>query len=209
MVRLKTSARIDPINRDVDLILHEWLSPAAHQQMFAEFAEEQVGEADRTNESVLGRIPRKTITVDGRRGGILASAAREVIVEYELVTDTLAWIGEQLVLRSPYKTGDYARSHQLFADGVDVPHGSVIPPAEEYVFMNAVPYARKIEFGLSSQAPDGVYQATALMASRKFGNVARIRFSYRTVVGGVIVGGKAGNRPSTRQPAIVVTLGRN
>ena len=85
------------------------------------------------------------------------------------------------------------------------------------MFLNTQPYARKIEGyrGLggvvhrapsSPQAPDGVYQAVATLAQRKFGNVAKITFSYRTAIGGEIIGGKAGDRSKLRNPAIVVRL---
>jgi len=72
------------------------------------------------------------------------------------------------------------------------------PPAQEYVFVNTTPYARKIEGNKgrppsSPQAPDGVYQAVATLA-RKFSNVAKVTFSYRTVAGG------------ERNPAIIVRL---
>jgi hypothetical protein len=71
-------------------------------------------------------------------------------------------------------------------------------PAQQYVFVNTDPYARKIEGTKqkppsSPQAPDGVYQAVATLA-RKFSNLAKITFSYQTVAGG------------ERNPAIIVRL---
>jgi len=74
------------------------------------------------------------------------------------------------------------------------------------VFLNIQPYARKIERGQSSQAPDGVYQAVATLAQRRFGNVAKITFSYRTAIGGAIIGGRKGDRSDLRNPAIIVSL---
>lgn len=102
------------------------------------------------------------------------------------------------------------RGHRLYADGAEVAVGvrgqipADVPQAGEYVFLNIVPYARKIERGLSPQAPEGVYQTVAVLAQRRFGNLARVTFSYRTAVGGGIVGGKLGNRAEQRQPAIIV-----
>jgi hypothetical protein len=72
--------------------------------------------------------------------------------------------------------------------------------AEEYTFINTVPYARKIERGSSRQAPDGVYQAVANLARRKFTKLAKITFSYRTVLGGT------GGAKSERNPAIIVRI---
>jgi hypothetical protein len=88
----------------------------------------------------------------------------------------------------------------LLADGAEVdPSGANVPPADEYVFINTVPYARRIERGSSSQAPDGVYQAVAMLARGRFGNIARITYSFRTVSSG---------KKSERNPAVVVRLNR-
>ena len=91
------------------------------------------------------------------------------------------------------------------------------------MFLNAQSYARKIERGQSSQAPDGVYEAVAAMAARRFGNVARIRFGFRSVQEGALVPnaevsalrrdlGRRGasevvkRERETRQPAIIVAM---
>lgn len=222
--------RVEPINRDIELMLSEELSPQAQSKIFAEFAGEQIEEAKQTNRSILGRMPRYTVSVDGSEGAALSSVRPDgaVIVEFELVNDALAWIGEQLVVNSPVgqsSEGDphpglYQRSHTLFADGVEIDVGAVIPDAEQYIFLNTQPYARKLEIGMSSQAPDGVYQAVATLAKRRFGNVAKIEFNYRTLMsaaggsgagtrrrgqGGsarAMVGGIASDQ---RTPAIIVT----
>lgn len=206
--------RVEPINRDVELIFAQDLSPKARSVMLAEVAGEMIDEAKETNRKVLGVVPPLTITVDGREGAPLASVKPDGIIrgEFELINEALAWINTQLQIHSPVKSGRYAKSHELFADGVDTENPNDAPPAEEYVFINIQPYARKIE-GIpgvrepqSSQAPDGVYQAVALLAQRRFGNVAKITFSYRTAIGGGLVGGRAGNRSSLRNPAIIVRM---
>ena len=71
--------------------------------------------------------------------------------------------------------------------------------ADEYVFINTVPYARKIERGSSSQAPDGVYQAVAMLARDRFGNVARITY---------LVPDLSKRERSERNPAVIVRLNR-
>jgi hypothetical protein len=149
------------------------------------------------------------VFVDGVRGAALQTVKPNgiIVAEFELVTDVLRYIGEQLVLNSPVDTRRYEQSHKLFADGVEIEPSSQILTADEYVFINTVPYARKIERGLSPQAPDGVYQAVATMAKRRFSRVARISFSYRGLIGGFVAGGPAGNRSDTRQPAIIVRPG--
>lgn len=200
--------KVDPIDRDLQLLFAQDLSPQARSKQLAEFAAESIEDAKETNRRVLGVVPPHTITVDGKEGAPLASVRPDGIIraEFELVNEALAWINTQLQMHSPVLSGRYAKSHELFADGVDTENPNAAPPAQEYVFLNIQPYARKIERGQSSQAPDGVYQAVATLARRRFGNVARIDFSYRTAIGGAVVGGRAGDRSDMRNPAIIVRL---
>lgn len=186
------------------------ISPQANSAAFAEFAREQIEEAKQTNKTILGRLPRYTVSVDGREGAALESVKPDgvIVTEFELVNDVLIWIADQLNIHSPFKTGRFRRHNTLFADGQETNVGAVIPLAETYTFINTTPYARKIERGASSQAPDGVYQAVALLASRRFGNIAKISYSFRTAISGSFVGGRVGNRSENRNPAIIVRLPR-
>ncbi|MGD9879109.1 MAG: hypothetical protein AB7U95_03135, partial [Reyranella sp.] len=68
------------------------------------------------------------------------------------------------------------------------------------------PYARNIDTGTTSQAPDGEFPAVATLGRRRFSKVARIAIRYRAAVSGAIVRGRAGNKSSGRYPAIVVKL---
>jgi hypothetical protein len=99
-------------------------------------------------------------------------------------------------------------------------NASIPPDFDEIVFVNVTPYARKIEKGLSDQAPDGVYEAVAALAARRFGNIVKVRFSFRSPnFGGInswAAKAGAGGRGSRganaearlrRQPAIVLTRG--
>lgn len=200
--------RVEPIDRDVALILSEVLSPKARSARLAEFAHEQIDEAKEINRRALGAVPPLTITVDGREGAPLTSVKPDGTIrgDFELVNETLAWINTQLQKHSPVRSGLYAKSHELFADGVDTENPNNAPPASEYVFLNVQPYSRKIERGQSSQAPDGVYQVVTTLAQRRFGNIASITFGYRTAVGGGLVGGRKGDRSNLRNPAIIVRL---
>lgn len=191
---LKT--RVQPIVRDLELFQSLDLGPKARSAMLAAFAAETIEEAKAQNKQALGAVPPYEVFVDGREGAPLTSVKPDgtIRAEFQLVNEALAWISTQLQMHSPVLTGRFAKSHELFADGVDTENPNVAPPAEEYVFINTQPYARKIERGMSPQAPDGVYQAVATLAQRRFGNVAKITFSYRTVAGG------------ERNPAIIVRL---
>lgn len=224
------SVRVEPINRDIELLLDETFSPKAQSAAFAEFAGEQIDEAKETDRSILGRVPQYTVSVDGRIGASLDQVKPDgvIVAEFELFNDVLAWIADQLVTHSPVGGGGdkhpglYQKSHVLFADGAEVEVGGVIPAASSYVFLNATPYARKIEKGSSSQAPDGVYQAVAILAARRFGNVAKIEFAYRALMSGPGGSGRGTSRfrhgssaramrrgivSDQRSPAIIVTLG--
>ena len=188
MARVK--ARYDIIDRDLGALVPE-ASPAEQDKMFQDFARFQLGEALKQNKQVLGQMPDYDTRVDGTVAPLTAATVRSTIeFEFELASEMFRWINEMLILNSPVGRSDdpreghpelYARSHEFFVDDVAFdPEGFAPMPQDEAVFVNVQPYARKIERGLSSQAPDGVYEVVATMASRRFGNFADIRFSYRT-----------------------------
>lgn len=195
---MAVSIKIDSFARDISVILREDLSPEAMSRHIAETARVAITEVDQINARALGGMapPRKT-SVDGREGAALESVSPSGVIqtEWDLVESMLEWIGTALVVASPVLTGRFAASHAIVVDGVALETstsgtGSVIPPLppgwQEIVFVNIQPYARKIERGLSDQAPNGVYEGVAALASRRFGNVARIRFGYRTPLFGAI-----------------------
>ena len=159
-------------------------------------ARELIEDTKRDNAAILGRVPPFTIFVDGQRGAPIEAVKPDgvIVVEFELIADVLRYIGEQLVIHSPHLTGQYERGHVLFADGTPVDFESPVTTlAAEYVFVNTVPYARKIERGQSPQAPHGVYEVVATLARRRFAKLGKIEFNFRNITGG------------QRQPAIIVT----
>jgi hypothetical protein len=198
--------RVQPLSRDIEILLTE-LQEIDGADILTEFARAEITEAKEINRAVLGREPPVEIFVDGRKDESLRSVETKsvIVAEFQLVTEVLVWIAQQLEQHSPVKTGRYQKSHILLADGVEVTATTQVLTASEYVFINTQPYARKIERGSSSMAPDGVYQAVATLARQRFGNITKVAFSYRTVIGGSIVTGSAGNRSSNRNPAIIVT----
>lgn len=226
--------KVDPLNLNYDLLLSATLSPQEQTQIFAEYAQQVIDEAAAQNAKVLGRTPPYTVAVDGREGAPLNSVKVGGIIfaEFELAFEALDWIAQKLREFSPVgkppkdpHPGLYKASHVLFADNEAVDDGAVPPIASEYAFINIQPYARKIERGLSSQRPEGVYQAVAQMAATsKFGNVVKVKFGYRTPLFGAIdewassssaralaARKRKGNKEFhaewlRRQPAIIVTL---
>jgi hypothetical protein len=203
-------ARVQPIEKDLQLLLDELITPERRSAELAKFARQEIEKAAAINARALGQVPPLKIFVDGVEGAPLTNVrpAGVIVADFQLVNELLEWIDLQLILHSPQLTGRYMRSHRLFADGQQVQiEGRIpanVPPANEYVFLNIQPYARKIERGSSTQAPEGVYQVVAVLAQRRFGNLARVTFSYRTAIGGGIVGGKLGDRSQQRNPAIIV-----
>jgi hypothetical protein len=200
------SVRVQPISRDLELMMDQSLGPKARSAMLAAYAAEAIADAAQQNRQVLGVVPPYEVYVDGAEGAPLTSVKPDGVIRAEfglgILNHALLWIYQQLEKHSPRLTGQYASSHVLLADGYEV---SVTNPplAEEYAFVNTVPYARKIE-GIrsrgitirepqSKKAAEGVYQVVAKLA-QKFGNVAKISFSYREAPSG------------ERNPAIIVKL---
>lgn len=206
MARVRT--RIDPIDRDIAVMISGDLSAEEQGRVRARFAREALEDAQEANRRVLGMVPLHDTFVDRVKGAPLESVKPDgtILFEFRLLDDALTWISEQLVRHAPFRTGRYAASFDLFVDGalVDI----VNPPAtfSEAVFLNSQPYSRKIEMGQSPQAPDGVFEAVAVLAQRRFGNTARIGFDWRSPI--YISGGK--NRSErvverqSRTPAIIV-----
>jgi hypothetical protein len=192
-------ARIGNFSREVELLISRTLSPEARQKIAAREARKILAEAQAANARVLGKTPPHKEYVDGRLGAPLESVNPDmghITFDFSLIGEMLEWVGRMLVENSPIggppdsphdpHPGLYARSHILLADGVevDVDNGKALPKAETYVFVNRVPYARRIERGWSDQTPEGVYEVVADIAKRRFGNIANIRFTFATIVGG-------------------------
>jgi hypothetical protein len=200
-------------NLNVKLTFDRLLSPAARSRLFAQQAQGILDEADDTNRQILGRVPNRHTFVDGREDAPLDSVSYPGVIvrEYDLVLDVLQFIAEELRQISPVGSkpdkrpghpGFYRDSHTLFADGIEVPVSETIPDAREYVFLSTAPYARRVE------RRSTVYELTAAKASQRFGNIAKVYFSWRAPYSGEILTGSRGNKSDGRMPAIIVTIGR-
>lgn len=218
-------ARFKTSGVDVRLAVQAALSPDRRRQLIAEHAREGLRESQDINRAALGRVPPHDTFVDGRPSAPLESVNPDrgvIVFRFQLANELLAWIDAMLILHSPVLSERYARSHLLFADDRQTDPASP-PPADVYIFLNAQPYSRKIERGQSAQAPAGVYEAVAAMAARRFGNVARIRYGFRSFQEGALVTnaevsalrrdlGRRGaseivkRERETRQPAIIVAM---
>jgi len=208
---MAVKVRITPFERSIKLLIDGRLSPKERSQRVAAFARKEIAAVDEQNRRALGTVPPKTVTVDGRAGAPLESINPDrgtIVAEWSLVGDVLQWIFATLRARSPRLKGGYIKGHTLFADGAECSADNP-PLASEYTFLNMVPYSRKIEIGKTKsgrdfviQVPNRIYERTADDAKARFGNIAKIRFTYQAAVGGRI----ASKNRDDRVPAIVVTL---
>lgn len=199
--------RITSFERTAQLLVDSRLSPQERSLRIAQYARGEIDKIDKENARVIGSTVPKTITVNGRQGAPLESANPDrgiIVADWQLIDDVLQWIFATLRARSPRLSGEYIRSHKLYADGAECDPQRP-PIAKEYTFLNLVPYSRKIEIGKTKsgrdfviQVENRIYERTANDAKAKFGNVAKIRSTFSSTVGG--------KARADRTPAIVVTI---
>jgi hypothetical protein len=201
--------RIQPLEKTLRLMVDRALSPAAQSRAVAAYAREKLQEAQAQNRRVLGRIPAHRRFVDGSEGKALESVRPDggrIVFTFEIAADLTGFILAELQRLSPVDSGDYKKSHMIFADGREVEAGAPLVGVDEVVFLNPLPYSRAIELGRMRMRVEGtsaVYQQATREAQRRFGNLASIKFSYRAPIGGAATG-KAGR--ASRVPAIVVRM---
>jgi len=225
------SIKVEPLARDIELLIAQDLSPEAQSATLAAFARETLAEAEATNEAALGHASPHETFVDG-----LAGASEETVrpggqitYEFDLLLDLFAWIDDQLMQHAPVRSGQFKRSFVFLADDVEADPRNPPPGLKVAVFSNTQPYARKIEGDdnrkpESSQAPDGVFEVVAALAGRRYGNIAKVSFGWRSLQNagaltewarsesGRLLGSKRGGGEAqqhdwlTRQPSIIVTV---
>jgi hypothetical protein len=189
--------KVEPLDRDIALILNQELGPQARSAIIAKHAREALREGQEKNRRALGRTPPHKTFVDGQQGKEPEQVRPDgkIVFEFELFDEMLGWIGEQLVLHSPVLSGRFARSFILLADGSETRLGQKAPLASEYVFINTQPYARKLE------REYGLFEAVAALGRKRFGNMAKINFSYQAWGGG-----RRGRRSDNRTPAVLISV---
>lgn len=131
--------------------------------------------------------------VDGREGAPLESVRPGGLIRFKFdrIGHVLDWIYEQLVRHSPIGKPTpphihYFQDHQLYINGerfaAAIGETIELPPNATAVIVDGRDYAAKLERGLSSQAPDGVYELVAFAAARRFPHV-HITFGYMPLPG--------------------------
>lgn len=218
-------SRVEPLEQDIDLLIRQDLSPQAQSAVLASFARETLADVEESNEAVLGHVPPHETFVDGQIGADESSVRPNgtIVYEFDIILDLFAWINDQLIQHSPVGSGKdphpglYKRSHLFLADSVEADPLAPPPGATEYVFVNEQPYARKLE------TADAVYETVAALAQRRYGNIAKISFGWRSLSNGAIGAyaasstgsasaarhhreGKGAAEWLTRQPSIVIAV---
>src|SRR5260221_631760 len=97
------SVKIDPIEKITEVDVRNDISLPEQKAEVAQFVQAGIDDAKATNQSILGRAPPFTVTVDGNEGAPLDSVNPDggtIIVEFELVGDVLTWIAQTLIDRS-------------------------------------------------------------------------------------------------------------
>lgn len=205
---MAVATRIQPIEQTLRLVVDHAISPRAQSTAVAAYARQALKDAQAQNQRALGRVPAHRQFVDGSEGKPLDQVRADggrIVFTFEIATDIATFILAELQRVSPVDSGDYKASHKLFADGREVAPGEDVSGAEELIFLNPLPYSRKIELGVMTMrvpGTDAVFQQATRAAQRRFGNVASIRFSYRASIGG----GTRKAASASRVPAIVVTM---
>jgi hypothetical protein len=180
------SAKVEPIAIDKIFASVDGLTPQGQSKAFAAYARRLIAEGDAQNLRAAGRpVPKRTF-VDGRENDDLDRVKPDgvIVAEWDLGLELIQWIYAELEKHSPVLTGDYERSIKVYADGEEIEDLTMPRDTEMVTFLPAAPYARKIERGESKQAPDGVFQAVAVMAQARFGNIAKVSFAYDEPIGG-------------------------
>lgn len=222
------TARVDVIERDLALSLTG--TDAERSAAVAAYARDVLAEANAQNTATAGHPVPHTTTVDGRQTEDLDGVKPDGTIVFEfglsLQNDVVQWIYDQLRAHAPVRSGRYRASIVVYADGAEVQPETTAPEARDWIFTVSVPYARKIEGvrkpPLSTKAPNGVFEVVAAMAAARFGNIAKVRFTFTNPIGGAtdietwaakhaatMDGGRAQKRQyakDTRQPAVYVSF---
>ncbi|MFA7279813.1 MAG: hypothetical protein WC100_06935 [Sterolibacterium sp.] len=165
-------------------------TPAEQSAALAKFAQEEIAEADGINRRAYGKPIPHTTFVDGRETPNLATVKPNgvIVAEWNFAEEIIAWCYKELRNQAPVLSGEYRDSITIFADDVAVESPAAAASAEQVVIVATVPYARKLEGiagpkYMSSQAPDGIFQVVAAIAKKRFGNQAKIYYTFRGVRG--------------------------
>lgn len=171
-----------------------------------------VDTAKREHARIMNTDPRPTKftrTVDGRKGASEETVKPDgiIVYDYPRMNELIMVAMQTLFDLSPVLSGDYRNAHTIYVGGDPVSNLADWDGSSEVVILNHVAYARKIELGkMRMRVPgtDHVYEQAEYILQQRYGNVARITFTYRGIAGGYITKGKPANQSDNRWPALVI-----
>lgn len=186
--------KIEQFRRALALFAED-LKGQARTVFLAEAAQQLFEETDRANAEILSRRVASMRLVDGRENAPLTSIKPGGAIVFRWSPmEIAADLAYAMILRaSPVRSGEYRRHHIMLINGTEVAQGQKIGFGDRISITNLLPYARKIEMGSSSQAPDGVYESVAATLNHEIGDLVNVYFGYRSYLGA----GPGG--PKTRQ----------
>lgn len=153
-----------------------------------------VDTAKREHARVMTTDPRPTSFrrfVDGSEGRIeeQVKPAGVIVYQYPRIEEVVQFALETLFDLSPVLTGAYRSAHVVFIENSPTANLKDWKSGQEITITNPLPYARKIEVGNMTMRVPGtsrVYQQAKQLVQRRWGNVARIQFTYRAIIGGMV-----------------------
>jgi hypothetical protein len=153
-----------------------------------------------------GIAPTDLAIADGRRGAPIDAAQRMVIIEYNYMREVVQETLRALIARSPRVSGDYQRGFQMLIGGSQADSIAAIRhDTPEVIIVNTSPYARRLEVGRRSdgkpfviQVPPRIVEEVAQVAASRFGNMARLAFSYFDLDAGYTRRSSGGRRRDRR-----------
>lgn len=130
--------------------------------------------------------------VDGRQG-----QPEEAVSPFGVITylyshyeEIVEFAIETLRAGSPVDSGDYRNAHTLYVNGVPAADLSNYAGQGEIFIANPLPYSRVIELGkmkMKVSGTDHVFEKAARKVAARFGNLAAVKFTYRSIQDGVHV----------------------
>ena len=169
--------------------------------------------AKREHGKVMATAPRPVSFdrfVDGRKGAPeeAVKPTGTILYTYPRLEVVAQFAMETLFDLSPVRSGKYRLSHTLFLNGSAVPNLRDFKSGDEATISNPVPYSRKIEVGKMKMRVPGtsmIYSKAAKIVRARYGNIAKIGFTYRGLMGGAIISGRAGNKSDLRYPVLTIS----
>lgn len=167
-------------------------APRVVQNLAATAATMVLAQAAAQSLRALGRTHPPVVIVDGRRGMALNTVKPDgglIEAEYDIANEMLRAAIEAglewLRAGSPVVSGEYRDGHTLYVNGSpasEIPAN--IKPTDQIMIANPVPYARRIEVGVTKsgrafviQTPPRIYQRVAAKLSDRFGNAVVIKLA--------------------------------